>query len=177
MLEGWESAPADSPGAAIVVSVHFRPYTPADFATLYAIEELCFEPPERFSRGYMRHRLDSSDSATWIAEENGKMAGFAIVVWSSQCEGQGSETNERAAYLETIELAPQWRRRGAARELLRLCEQSAIAAGARCIWLHVEAGNLAAQSLYESAGFTRRGREENYYPRGRAALVYGKTMP
>jgi len=49
----------------------YRLYQPADFAQLYAVEEICFQPPFRFSRALMRKLIANSSSATWIAEENG----------------------------------------------------------------------------------------------------------
>lgn len=47
----------------------YRPYTAAEFPALYAIEELCFQPPIRFSRVYLRRLVASSDSATWVAKK------------------------------------------------------------------------------------------------------------
>ncbi len=47
----------------------YRLYQPGDFPALYAVEELCFEPPFRFSRTYMRQLIESPNAATWIAEE------------------------------------------------------------------------------------------------------------
>lgn len=147
----------------------YRPYTPEDFAALYAIEELCFQPPFRFGRGQMRTLVNSPHAATWIAEQNGKMGGFAIVEWVS---GAG----EMIAYIQTIEVAPDWRGRGVGGELLARIEGSAREAGADSIMLHVDAENSSAIRLYEAHGYQLEGREERYYPRGRAALIYGKPL-
>jgi ribosomal protein S18 acetylase RimI-like enzyme len=148
----------------------YRPEDPEDFAALYAIEEACFQPPLRFSRAYMRHLVRSSDAATWIAEEDpGQMAGFAVVEWSG-------EARARVAYIQTIEVAPEKRRLGVGAELMRRVEQSAQSAGAAAIWLHVDAENASAIRLYEAHGYKRKGREANFYPRGRAALVYAKPL-
>ncbi len=161
----------------------YRPYQPADFAAIYAVEEICFQPPLRFSRAYMRSIVIGPDSAAWIAEENGdaeadgnpeengKLTGFAIVEW----EGE-PQTGPRAAYIQTVEVAPEFRRRGIGAELLRRIEDSARSAGAGSIWLHVDAENSAAIRLYERRGYARRGREEHYYARHRAALVYAKPL-
>jgi ribosomal protein S18 acetylase RimI-like enzyme len=150
--------------------MHYRAYRPEDFDGLYAIEEACFQPPLRFSRAYMRRLVSSMDAATWIGEEqDGPMAGFAIVEWSA-------EAGERIAYIETIEVAPEKRRLGVGAELMRRVEQSAQSAGARAIWLHVDAENANAIRLYEAHGYQRKGREANFYPRGRAALVYAKSL-
>jgi ribosomal protein S18 acetylase RimI-like enzyme len=147
----------------------YRPYRPEDFAALYAIEELCFQPPLRFSRAYMRKLVESVNAATWIAEEDGRMAAFAIVEWS---EDDGATI----AYIQTIEVAPEKRRQGIGGELMRRVEQSAQAAGANAIWLHVDAENDGAIHLYQTHGYRRTGREANYYSRGRAALVFAKLL-
>jgi len=149
--------------------VLYRRYAPQDFDQLYALEELCFEPPERFSRRYMRNLVSRANVATWIAEEDGRLTGFAIVEWR---EGKHGVT----AYIQTIEVAPEARGRGVGSELLSRIEGSARGAGAYLIWLHVEATNAGAIRLYEAHGYACEGRKENYYPQGRAALIYGKRL-
>ncbi len=147
----------------------YRLYNAEDFAALYAIEEVCFQPPFRFGRRYMRQLVNSSDAATWVAEKNGRMAGFAIVEWTCA-------VNDTVAYIQTIEVAPEQRGRGVGGELLRRIEGSAKAAGARTIWLHVDAENGDALRLYEAHGYQCVGKAENYYARGRAALLYSKVL-
>ena len=143
----------------------YRLYKPTDFAALYAIEEMCFEPPLRFGRRYMRQLVEAADAATWIAEADDRMAGFAIVEWA-----------EGAAYIQTLEVLPERRGSGVGGELLRLTEGSARGAGAELIWLHVDAENAGAIRLYERHGYRYENREEDYYARGRAALVYAKRL-
>lgn len=149
--------------------MHYRPYDPQDFAELYALEEACFAPPSRFDRGYMRQLVQRQQAATWIAEQGGRLAGFAIVVWAQR-------KSEVAAYIQTIEVAPEARGRGIGSGLLARIEESARLAGAALIWLHVEAGNAGAIRLYEAQGYSCEGRRENYYPLGRAALIYVKRL-
>jgi len=146
----------------------YRLYQPEDFPALYAVEELCFEPPWRFSRSYMRKIVKNPDSATWIAEEDADLVGLVVIQWSV---GQG----ELAAYIETIEVHPAWRGRGIGGELLRCAEESARAAGACAIGLHVRVENATAIGLYESHGYTCRGREEYYYAR-QPAFLYVKLL-
>ncbi len=147
----------------------YRPYIPEDFAQLYAIEEICFQPPFRFGRRYMRNLAGSAGTATWIAEGTGGMAGFAIAEWNR-------ESGVSTAYLQTLEVLPEFRRQGVARELLARIEGSATAAGVELIWLHVDAENAGAIRLYEARGFRCEGREENYYPKGRDGLIYVKAL-
>ena len=149
--------------------MNYRLYTAEDFAQLYAIEEVCFQPPFRFGRGYMRRLVNSSDAATWIAEEDGRMAGFGIVEWTRERGGL-------IAYIQTIEVAPERRGRGVGGELLRRMEGSARKAGVRAMGLHVDEGNGDAIRLYESHGYDCVGKAEDYYARGRAGLMYSKTI-
>jgi len=149
--------------------VNYRLYLPEDFDRLYSIEETCFQPPFRFGRRYMRNLAGSAHTAAWIAEEDGRMAGFAIAEWNRESGGM-------AAYIQTLEVLPEARGQGAGGELLDRIEGSARAADAELIWLHVDAENAGAIRLYEAKGFRCEGREENYYPKGRAALVYVKKL-
>ncbi|MGA2351008.1 MAG: N-acetyltransferase [Terracidiphilus sp.] len=149
--------------------MNYRAYNPKDFDQLYAIEELCFAPPSRFGRRYMRVLVSRANAATWIAEEDGQLRGFAIVEWA--------ERKQRiTAYIQTIEVVPEARGRGVGRELLERIERSARVAGANLIWLHVETANAGAIHLYEAQSYRCEGRRENYYPEGRTALVYVKPM-
>ncbi len=149
--------------------MRYRPYTPKDFAALYSIEEVCFQPPLRFSRGYMRQLIRQPNAATWIAEQDARMCGFAIVEWTKE------ETGE-LAYIQTLEVLPQARGRGVGGEMMRRLESSASEAGAEAIWLHVDQENAAAIHVYERHGYRLRGRRAGYYGRGTAALIYEKTL-
>jgi ribosomal protein S18 acetylase RimI-like enzyme len=151
----------------------YRLYHPTDFEPLYAIEELCFQPPLRFPRNYMRRVINNPGSATWIAEESDHMAGFAIVEWADPAAGPAAD---RYAYIQTLEVSPQHRRLGIARELLTRLEDSAQKAGALSIWLHVDTENAPAIRLYQAHGYNKQGREEHYYSRHRAADIYSKAL-
>ena len=146
-----------------------RPYIPSDFDSLYAVEEFCFQQSLRFTRTYMRRIIQAPNAATWIAEESSSLVGFAVVEWTPN-------SSEIAAYIQTIEVAPQFRRQGVAAELLLRAESSAQEAGAHSIWLHVDVGNAAALHLYETRGYENQGKEENYYARNRAAFVFAKSL-
>lgn len=155
----------------------YRLYQPADFPALYAIEELCFTPPERFSRAYMRRLVYRRNSATWIAEfppqsasqQIASMAGFAIVEWFRHSFGT-------AACIQTIEVLPGVRGRGIGREIMARLEQSALSAGCTQISLHVDENNAAAIRLYGRLSYQLRGRAEDYYGPNRPALIYTRPL-
>ena len=161
--------------------MHYRLFEPADFHDLYAIEEVCFQPPYRFTRRYMRQLIASPNSAVWIAEETdsaavvpgssslGCMTGFAILEWAQQADGV-------IAYIATIEVLPEFRKHGVGAELLRRLEGSANAERADAIWLHVDLENASAIRLYERLGYRNSGRAENFYARNRPAAIYLKQL-
>jgi len=149
--------------------MHYRLFEPADFHDLYAIEEVCFQPPFRFTRRYMRQLISSPDSATWIAEQETKMTGFAILEWSQQMA-------DVVAYIATIEVLPEFRKLGVGAELLARLEGSANAERAVAIWLHVDLENDSAIRLYERLGYRNSGRVENFYARNRPAAIYVKQL-
>jgi len=149
--------------------MRYRLFEPADFHDLYAIEEVCFQPPYRFTRHYMRHLIASPNSATWVAEQEGNMRGFAIVEWAPQTSGV-------AAYIATIEVLPELRKHGVGAELLRRLEGSANAERAIAIWLHVDMENASAIRLYERLGYQNSGRAEHFYARNRPAAMYIKRL-
>ncbi len=149
--------------------MHYRLYQPADFDPLYAVEKICFDPPFRFSRAFMRRLVANSSSATWIAEQKSELAGFAIVDWATVPKGT-------VAYIQTVEVSPGYRGQGIGAELIIRAENSARAAGAAAIWLHVDVDNSVAIRLYERRHYKRKGREEHFYARHRAAFVYAKQL-
>jgi ribosomal-protein-alanine N-acetyltransferase len=155
--------------------VRYRPYAAADFAALYALEQACFAPSERFSRRLMRQLIAAPCAATWVADcsvedAEEKLAGFAVVEWSH-------EIVARAAYLHTLEVGARHRRQGVGAALLLKTIASAQAAGASLFWLHVAEANAAALGLYRAQGFLPQGREENYYGSGQHALLCSLALP
>jgi [ribosomal protein S18]-alanine N-acetyltransferase len=149
--------------------MYYHLFERADLDELYAIEEVCFQPPQRFTRHYMRDLIASPDTATWIAEDRSRMAGFGIVEWTQQISGV-------IAYIATIEVLPESRGRGIGAELMRRLESSASADRANAIWLHVDAENAPAIRLYERLGYSSAGRADHYYARNRPAAIYTKSL-
>ena len=145
--------------------VTLREYRPGDAEAMYALDLLCFEPPFRFSRRAMRSFAEQRGAMTVLAEADGELVGFSI----AHREGDWS-------YVVTLDVAPAWRRRGLARQLMEQLEAQARAAGSLGMTLHVYAGNAGAIRFYEELGYSRAGRAENFYGRGKDALVYRKDL-
>jgi ribosomal protein S18 acetylase RimI-like enzyme len=149
--------------------MNYRLYESDDFDDLYAIEEVCFQTSERFTRRYMRELIASQETVTWVAEEDGHLAGFAIVEFIRQVA-------PTVAYISTIEVLPIERGHGIGAELLRRLEGSANAERATGIWLHVDVENVSAIRLYERLGYKKNSRANHYYARNRPAAIYVKQL-
>ena len=132
---------------------------------MYALDIACFEPVFRFSRRAMRRFAEAAGALVAIAEEEGRLVGFAIV----QMEGE-------VGYVATLDVDPAWRRAGLAVRLMVEMERQAEAAGAVEMQLHVFAGNERAMRLYERLGYGRLGVAAGFYGRGLDAVVYAKYL-
>lgn len=150
--------------------ITLRDYRPGDVDAMYALDLECFGPPFRFTARAMRRFAEEQDAIvllaeSQIAESRPRLAGFII----AHMEG-------RTAYIVTLDVAYDFRRRGLARLLMAETESRARAAGAEEMALHVHTGNTAAITFYESLGYGRVRMAENFYARGVHALVYRKRL-
>jgi ribosomal-protein-alanine N-acetyltransferase len=146
-----------------------RLFVASDLPALYAVEEVCFAPPLRFSRSLMRSLANDPGCRTWLGIVDNVRAGFAIL-------GLSSEDDPATAYIWTIEVLPVFRRMGVARQLLMRVEESACDAGCVAIELHVSERNLDAMALYESCGYVRFGMDPEFYGWGEDGLRYRKAI-
>ena len=71
----------------------------------------------------------------------------------------------------TLAVAPEARRHGIARALLRAAMATAKQQDASVMFLEVAVGNAPAQALYRQAGFVEAGRRPRYYADGGDALI------
>lgn len=155
--------------ANLVSTVTSRLFEASDLRALYAVEEVCFAPPLRFSRGLMRSLAYDPNCRTWLGIVDSVRAGFAIL-------GLSSEDDPSIAYIWTIEVLPVFRRMGVARQLLARVEESAREAGCSAIELHVSERNSDAVALYEDCGYVRFGVDDEFYGWGEDGLRYRKVL-
>jgi ribosomal-protein-alanine N-acetyltransferase len=79
---------------------------------------------------------------------------------------------EGLAWIATIGVAPEFRRRGIGRDLLRACEARL---GQRRLRLSVRTSNEGAIRLYEGEGYERVEVWQRYYVDGEAAIIMQKV--
>jgi ribosomal-protein-alanine N-acetyltransferase len=140
-----------------------------DLDAMHALDIVCFERPFRFSRSAMRRFAEAKKARVVIAEAENALAGFCIVHMEQAEHG-------RAAYIVTLDVAPEQRRKGIARALLLQAEARSTEAGCTMMALHVFTGNPSAIRFYESVGFLRSHTVAGFYGEGIDALAYHKAL-
>lgn len=144
--------PGDAPGAVSLLATIYR-------------EGLGFVGDGPPNLGALRARLRGTDPARSFhavavstRDAPAEHRGRPIVVGWLELHRLQATRLEHVAML-TIAVAPDHRRRGVGRRLLRAGHQWAARIGVRKISLHVREGNLGAQRLYAAEGYAVEGRE------------------
>ncbi|WP_428993843.1 N-acetyltransferase family protein [Achromobacter insuavis] len=123
------------------------------------------ETPEAFGSSYEEeHTLTLEDIRGWIAPaDDSAMFG---VFSAAALAGIIGVTRQRKlkmrhkAHIWSVYVAPGWRGRGLARQLMRAAiEHAGAMRGVRTVQLSVTANNAAARQLYASLGFEEYGLE------------------
>lgn len=145
--------PTTAGPAAPVEPLLVRPAQLSDLDGLVALENRCFDS-DRLSRRSFHHLLTKGHAALSLAEQGGRLLGYALVLFHGQTA---------LARLYSLAVAPEARGQGLARRLLTVAEADALAEGAAVLRLEVRADNAAAIALYRNAGYRRFAVVPDYY--------------
>lgn len=143
-----------------------RDCKPGDLAVLYEIDTACFPAGISYTIEEIESFVSHRNSRTWLAEENGVVAGFLIA----------QRTARGAMHIITIDVRADWRRRGVGALLMDAAEAWGRRCGMRLASLETAEDNLTAQVFYRKRGYSILGRVDGYYADGAAALVMGKPL-
>jgi ribosomal-protein-alanine N-acetyltransferase len=147
------------------VNITLRSYTPADFESLYEIDQACYEPAIAYSKRELRNYLRFPGGDCVIAEADGKLAGFCMTA------RQGTR-----GYIITIDVLAEYRRRGIGTMLLKEVEQRLAAHGVTEVGLETATDNESAVAFWQEHGYRTRGIWKGYYPGGRDAFGMTKVL-
>ena len=143
------------------------PMTLADLNECWQLDLRCFIDGEAYERETFRYLLSNPHTiARQIRAETGEMSAFGIGV--IEPDGVG--------HITTLGVAPESRRRGLARLMMREIERSFAAWGVTTVRLEVRVGNEAAQRLYEQLGYVIVQRMEQYYSNGDDGYLMVKSL-
>ncbi len=149
--------------------VRLRAAVVTDLNRLFELDQICFSAGIAYSSEEFRSLLNSPRTIGVVAEDEESLAGFAMVQLG---HGRGAPTG----YVVTIDVAPEFRRRGVGRLLMKRVESEMESAGASRLRLEVAVNNAAAQSFYGGLGFRPTGRIRGYYPGNLDAISMEKAL-
>ena len=151
---------------APVAEIRVRKAERADLDVLTDLEQRVFAT-DRLSRRSLRRFLDSPTAEVIVAEDAGRLAATAIVLFRPR---------SLIARLYSLAVAPQMGGRGAGPMLLAAAEAAAFARDCRAIRLEVHVTNHAAIARYRKSGYREVGRIRRYYEDGGDALRFEKRL-
>lgn len=122
---------------------------------LYEIEIECFKK-EAFTKQQIAQLLQNSNTIGLVAKEYGEIIGFIIGVLSV-------EDNIVVGHILTIDVSPNYRRRGVGIRLLQEIERIFKNKQANLCRLEVKEDNVAALNLYRKLGYKKLKKLEHYY--------------
>jgi [ribosomal protein S18]-alanine N-acetyltransferase len=150
------------------MSRRIEPIPPVAVEALAILHRACF-PDDPWEAGALARIMALSGGFGWLAFEDEEPAGFILVRdLGNECE------------VLSLGVAPRWRRRGIAQDLLRTAMEEATRRNLPSMVLEVAVDNEAANDLYRAAGFVAVGRRPRYYqrPDGRIdAMILRLALP
>lgn len=151
-----------------------RDYRPADFESLWRIDQRCFPVGISYSQqelnGFIAHR----NAITLVAEfskpgsaSGDCIAGFVVA------HAPGSKYGR----ILTLDIVPEARRSGLGSRLMSACEERLRALGCKEVYLETAVNNEAALRLYRKLGYeVLRVLPEYYASHSLDAFQMGKTL-
>ena len=155
------------------VEIMLRTFAPADFETLWEIDQACYEPEVAYSRRELKNYMSFSGADCVVAEAHqpnatarSKVVGFCITARRGEW-----------GYIITMDVLADWRRHGVGTLLLEEAEQRMASRGVREVSLETATDNQAAIAFWKRHGYRNRGVRKGYYPGGRDAFGMVKPLP
>ncbi len=146
--------------------LHIRSGEAADIEALLDLENEVFATDRLTRRGFQRF-LGSPTAALLVAEQQGRLAGYALVLF---------RPNSSIARLYSIAVPPLLEGRGVGPALIAAGEEAARKRGSTRLRLEVDETNARAIARYRKSGYELFGRYLDYYDDHGNALRFEKRL-
>ena len=167
-----------------------RDFHPADFETLWRIDQQCFPPGISYSRTelklYIRRRgsftllaIDAASETTAIPDSGKSNKDFPLIALGNAPVAGFivAEADRVSGHIITIDVIAVARRSGVGSLLLRAAEARLRAAHCRSVELETAVDNISALSFYKRHHYNVIKTFPRYYSNGVDALVLQKDLP
>lgn len=151
------------------MTFRLREFDPADFNTLYEIDQSCFPPGISYSRQELAYYMNLRGTFTLIAEASPKkpeIAGFIV----------GQKMPRGMGHIITIDTIAKFRRHGLGSLLMQAAEDRLKSSGCHAIVLEVAVDNAPAIAFYKRRGYFVLKTIPRYYQNRLDALMMAKRM-
>ena len=146
-------------------AANLRPYQPADFETLYRIDQACFPKGIAYGRIELKIYLRSEGSHCLLAEISGGVAGFILI-----------EQSAEQSHIVTLDVLEAYRRQKIGSLLLEAAEREAASRGGKYMVLETATSNKAAIAFWKRHRYRQIVTIENYYGHGLDAFEMQKLL-
>ncbi len=126
-----------------------------DLPRIVEIERLCFPEEAAFPPKMFSYLLTYAEA---LVAYNGQVEGFVV-----------GYTSGKMGLIYTLDVHPDYRRRGVGGVLMKSMEEALASKGARILRLEAAVENPAALALYLKAGFRKGSPIKDYYGLGKDA--------
>ena len=145
--------------------IKLREFSLSDLEKVIKIEKASFLNRKAFSEDYFRKLYQKSPEGFIVAEDKGKILGYAI-----------GEVQKDCGKIISIAVHPAWRKKGIGKKLANFLIEHFKKENLKKISLHVRKNNLAAISFYQNLGFQILKTIKNCYQNGDDADLMSKNL-
>ncbi|MBI2819608.1 MAG: ribosomal protein S18-alanine N-acetyltransferase [Acidobacteria bacterium] len=147
------------------LAVRFREYEARDFPSLCRLDQMCFPPAIAYDPEEIAAALVQPHTFCVVAEQDEQVVGFILLNY-----------RRTVGHIITIDLHPDYRRRGLGSRFMKMAEQHLAELGVRRVVLEVATNNDAAIAFYRARGYSTQRILPHYYRDGTDAYMMEKVL-
>ena len=143
-----------------------REYDPADFESLWTLDQRCFDREIAYSREELAHYLRDETAVCLLAMDSDALLGFIV----------GHRDRRGFGHIVTLDVEEKARRIGVGSLLMESLEGRFRESGCKSAFLEVAVSNRSALTFYRKHQYNVLKTLRRYYPGDLDGLLMGKKL-